>query len=150
MNRIIWQKAFKERSRSVTIRDGRKFTIRYTARKFGVGRTFTDVAFIFPYKGYCPCGYFSLKKVLDKDWIFESDIEGTPESKYVGMLDEFVDSKDNGVVVTEKWPVLEGKTSATLQRAFAQAKAHRGKHADTVQVMQREGKVYLLREHDER
>jgi len=150
MNRIIWQKAFRERSRTVTLRDGRKYTIRYTARRFGISRTFIDVAFIFPYKGYAPCGYFSMKKVLDKGWITESDIEGAPESKYVGMLDEFVDGNDNGVIVTEKWPMLEGKTSATLQRAFAQAKAHRGKYADTVQVIQQQGKVYLIREHDER
>lgn len=80
LNKIIWQKAFRERATEMTLRDGRVFTIRYKtmcpfgdseARRKGV---VVDYAWVQP-KGTLgpPCGWFQVKDVLNPDWRLTAD-----------------------------------------------------------------------------
>lgn len=82
INRIIWQKAFKAQAATMTLRDGRVFTIDYRrvkvtsldVRKSGVKLK----AWVFPKHGECaPCGWFPVDDVIDITWIQN----GIPQSQ---------------------------------------------------------------------
>lgn len=62
LNKLIWRKAFKARATSVTINDGRKFTLDYTKRKGFVLVKPADGALV-------PMGWFDLKRVASLEWI---------------------------------------------------------------------------------
>jgi hypothetical protein len=67
MNKLIWIKAFKAKSPTVTLRDGRKFTIKYKQRK-GV-----DIVEVRPVEGMVPLGFFELKQVTDNSWLDDTN-----------------------------------------------------------------------------
>jgi hypothetical protein len=67
LNKMIWVKAFQNRATEMTIRDGRKFTIKYsTQRLYGEP---ADMAWVRSEQFDGPCGWFPVKKVLDPIWL---------------------------------------------------------------------------------
>jgi hypothetical protein len=132
MNKILWIKAFRERKKEVTIRDGRKFKIKYIGEKVRVS----------PVRGFSPLAWFPLEKVTNSAWLTESsDTVPAGSNVYRKLIDDFIESKENGVDAVEQWPALEGKLPETIRRGFNQAR----KDKDKVQVITRDQKVYLLR-----
>jgi len=67
MNKILWIKAFRSKSPTVTLRDGRKFTIKY-ARRNNI-----DIVEVRPVDGLVPMGFFELKKVTDNSWLSDGN-----------------------------------------------------------------------------
>lgn len=68
LNKLRWQEAIRNRKRTVTMLDGRRFTLDY-----GSG-PHSDNVFFEPIptpgnKGLVPRGTFSIEKVTDDDWI---------------------------------------------------------------------------------
>ena len=63
MNKLIWMKAFKARSNHATLRDGRKFKIKYKHRNK------TEIAQVSPVQGLVPMGSFELRSVTDSSWL---------------------------------------------------------------------------------
>jgi hypothetical protein len=144
MNRARFARAFKSKSRKIKIRDGRTFNLIY--RKQKLYDEDTDVVLVRPTEGYAPMGYFRMERVLDPDWITESDRQEPSTGLYLGFLDEFIDKPElRGIIVTEQWPELEGRKIETLRNGFAGAKSVRGRKASNVSVMIADGEVYLLK-----
>ena len=150
LNKVLWMKAIKRRAAQVTLRDGRKFKLRYGNRRFGKRSESTDFCWFEPVsEEFVPCGYLRMNIVTDKLWLEESDRPDVPDGKYVIMLDEFIKSGLEGVEVRDNWPDLKGRLKATLQRGFKLAKDQRGIKAAHVKVVTREDEVYLVKEHEE-
>lgn len=153
MNRVRWIRAFRARAKGVTLRDGRKFNIKYIDNPFYSGDDKPidkKVAFASPVLGFAPTGYFRLSKVTDKLWITEGDREDAPPGTYIAYLDEFVANTDLlGVSVVENWPGLEGKKVTTLKAGFSKAKSDRGKRAEGVKVVVDDDTVFLVKESTE-
>lgn len=63
INRTIFQAAFKAQTPQVTLRDGRTFNLTY----------FDYQVKVRPTRGLVPMGTFSLKTVLDSQWIEEKE-----------------------------------------------------------------------------
>jgi hypothetical protein len=148
-NRIIWIKAFREKATTVTIRDGRKFNIRYrkNVEPFSKSDPNDEWALVSPDKGYAPMAWFKLSTVTDQVWLTEPDsIVAKKESIYVTYLDEFIASDIDGVNVVEQWPGLSSRLASTLRQGFASAKDERGKKANKVIVTMAGGSVFLIKE----
>lgn len=145
MNRVRWLKAFRSKAKVCTLRDGRKFKIRYERKKLFSHNGMVDIAVVTPTKGFVPTGQFRMEKVTDKSWIMESSVDDSP-GLYEAYLDEFINSDLQGVSVVEQWPSLEGKRAATQRRGFGVAKINRGKKAEGITVANIEGTVFLLKE----
>jgi hypothetical protein len=67
MNRLLWQKAFKSKVATVTLRDGRKFNLDYEKKNGFVSVTLADKS------SYVPRGTFDLKKVTHSSWLSETN-----------------------------------------------------------------------------
>lgn len=151
MNKAIWIKAFRNKEKSATIRDGRKFTIRYSTKThFGQKK---EMALVTPTSGFAPSGWFELARVVDQLWMTQPDNygEGAAPNKvsiYITLLDEFIKAGYDGVEVMDHWPTLEGRLPATIRQGFASAILARGKLAADISVMTIEGVVFLLKEVD--
>jgi hypothetical protein len=148
MNRIRWIRAFRTRAMRVTLRDGRRFSIRYTSQNIGVSGESVKVAVVSPADGsFFPSGNFRLSKVVNRDWVTEASREDNPPGLYLRCLDEFIQNDDlQGVRVDDYWPDLIDKVQATLRRGFANAKTTRGKRAEHVKVVTDKGKVFLVKD----
>lgn len=73
LNRMIWQRAFRLKLTETTLRDGRKFTIKYVDGKDREGKPIVK-AWIRPVagQGFAPCGWFVVKDCLDPLWLKET------------------------------------------------------------------------------
>jgi hypothetical protein len=142
-NKAIWMKAFKNREKEVTIRDGRVFFISYETRSiFGEDK---EVAKVWPKVGFAPIGFFRLEKAIDKLWLTEAEkATGEPANKYVIYLDEFVKSDSDGVNVTEMWPEFAGSSVETIRRGFNKAKSYR-QLTDQIQLVVSGGEAFLVK-----
>lgn len=77
LNKLIWQKAFRERATTMTLRNGKKYKIRYEKRNVrslddrlnGI----TEMAWVQldGWVGNGPCGWFRVNEVLNPYWISE-------------------------------------------------------------------------------
>jgi len=143
-NRIIWIKAFRERAEIVTIRDGRKFKLRYSTETiFGENK---EMVYVSPLRDeFCPAGWFRLEKVTDNLWLTETFSEPRGESIYQVLLREFIKTGYAGVDVKEEWPALEDRQSATLRQGFSSAILAAGQAGRKLEVRTIEGRVYLYR-----
>jgi hypothetical protein len=99
LNRINWIRAFKTRATTCTLRDGRKFNIKYSSdNQSGVKPLFyktteetRELAHVSPADTeqngnmkLIPRGYFDMSKVTDKAWIYEGR-KATRVSEYGGQ-----------------------------------------------------------------
>jgi hypothetical protein len=70
LNRLIWQQAFKTRAKSMTLRDGKKYTIEYESGINLDGEKVTKAwVQIDGWVGNGPCGWFTVEKVLSPEWV---------------------------------------------------------------------------------
>ena len=68
LNMLLWKKAFSQRAKRVTLRDGREFTIEYSTRVNKIEGKKYDVAYAKPASDskikhgslFVPCGWFSV------------------------------------------------------------------------------------------
>jgi hypothetical protein len=64
---MIWQKAFREKAKKVTMRDGSQFVVEYDKRELGL-------CWIQPVPDgiFAPCGWFRYQeKAIDPRWLSE-------------------------------------------------------------------------------
>jgi hypothetical protein len=136
MNRIVLVRAFKAKTGKVTLVDGRVFRIKYSTTRSKALNEEYEVAYIEPIDGsFVPCGYFNLDKVMEDEWIFESDKKEPSPSFYVTYLEQFLKSDTEGICVTDEWPDLKSRTKDTLYRGFSNAKMVKGKTATGITIM---------------
>jgi len=75
LNKIIWQRAFKARATEMTLRDGRRFTIKYVTKSpmgdpvAKAKGALIDYAWVQYDRAFAPCGWFEVKEVLSMDWM---------------------------------------------------------------------------------
>lgn len=148
-NKILWMQAFKTRATKVTLKDGRVFIVEYRQ----------DTAFVKPQSGFVPRGEFPLSRVTHESWLTQIEKEHgttggaqTKVSIYSLMMKDFVMSRHKGVDVAEHWPEVANRQPATLRQAFLRARLvvlSEDKRARAVDVINREGKVYLIKEGSE-
>ena len=70
LNKLIWQKAFKARAKTMTLRDGTKYTIEYMKPSIDpVTHMPVTKVWVKVERGIAPCGWFTLEKVLDPSWV---------------------------------------------------------------------------------
>lgn len=144
MNRLVWMKAFRAKSNTVTIRDGREFKLRYSTQTiFGEDM---DMVWVEPKKGFAPAGWFRMKHVTDELWLTESsEPYSQKESMYVNLLKNFMDSGYKGVDVMQHYPNLEGRVKTSVRQGFASAIIQVGQKASNIVVKTIDGKVYLFK-----
>jgi hypothetical protein len=72
LNRILIQRAVRNKQSSVTLRDGRKFDLDYDKRKS------ENMVQIKPHKQagtFVPMGFFDIKRLTDSSWLSEANNE---------------------------------------------------------------------------
>lgn len=143
LNRVKFQRAFRNKAAQVVLRDGRKFVLKYTKKRFYGERV--EVVFISPEYEFVPCGYFRMEKVLEKDWLFEQEQQQQTPGIYDKIVNKFIDSEFNGVNVLEEYKELQGKNYQTIRRGLALAVGVKGKEADHVSVVTDDEVVFLLK-----
>lgn len=146
MNKVIWLRAFRERATRVTLRDGRKFKVRYSQEKFPASDPPEEYAWVAPLYGYVPCGWFQMSKCTDTTWLTESQEFVGRESAYMTYLDDFLEKGYNGADVLAEYPALVGRKNATIRAGFSSAILARGKKARGTEVRTIESRVYLFRD----
>ena len=97
LNKMIIQKAVKAKETSVTIRDGRKFTLDYEKRGS------EGLVLIKPHKhsgSFVPMGYFDIKKISHLSWLSEDRTDRNNMSELIpkfdrpSMVDKVVSPED--------------------------------------------------------
>jgi hypothetical protein len=69
LNRLIWQKAFRERANSMILRDGKKYTIEYEPGMDRDGKKITRAWVKIGDGTIAPCGWFTVETVLRPEWV---------------------------------------------------------------------------------
>jgi hypothetical protein len=69
LNKMIWQRAWKLKQATVTLRDGREFTCDYETRPGHVYVQPVDTIAQGARSNLVPCGWFDLDTVLRKEWV---------------------------------------------------------------------------------
>ena len=70
LNRLIWQKAFKARAKSMVLRDGKTYIIEYMKPQIDpVTSLPVTKAWVKIADGVAPCGWFTVETVLDPSWV---------------------------------------------------------------------------------
>lgn len=71
LNRMIWQRAFRAKETSMTLRNGQKFNIKYDY-KGRTGKVWVQIDRASAPQGFdsfTPCGWFDYNEVVDPNWI---------------------------------------------------------------------------------
>jgi hypothetical protein len=148
MNRALLRRAFRKRQKQVKLRDGRKFKIKYEKQHiYSNGKA--ERVFVSPERGFAPCGWFRYSKITDELWITESQYDDSHQSLYVSYLRDFIESDLDGIDVLLRWKELDERTNQTVRNGFRNAKNFLGIHAEGVQVINVEGRVYLIKATDD-
>lgn len=144
MNKLIWIRAFKNKEREVTLRDGRQFKISYSMESFFSAEPAQEYAWVECKKEGAPRGWFRMSKVTSSEWVNE---ETQPKGgMYIQYLDEFIQGGEPGVSVTEQWPALEGRLASSIRQGFTSAIIQKGSSGKNFVAKTIEGKVYLFKE----
>jgi len=71
LNRLIWQRAFKAKEPTMTLRNGQKFSITYDCNG-RMGKAWVQIVKGYEKSGFdpfTPCGWFDYKEVTDPQWV---------------------------------------------------------------------------------
>jgi hypothetical protein len=146
VNKLRWYKAFNKKANTVELDDGRKFTIEYEMMDSKVTDETWEVARVRGPDVNDPSGYFRMKTVTEREWIFTDDSKPKGlDTLYQTYINSFIMSSEEGVDVKEEWPELKLRTKTALRSGLNNAISALGKKAKGLQVITRGDTVYLLK-----
>ena len=96
LNRLIWQKTFKAKQTSMTLRNGQKFNISYD-HNGRTGKVWVQIAKGHAKPGFdnfTPCGWFDYDEVCDSTWITKDGSEVERKELEGGLVSVGSESTD--------------------------------------------------------